>query len=140
MKKNASICVICDADVQQSDFDAIEKRLEEFVGQDGYQALKTLKMLNVRIEPDRVDQIAEAMKDLPGVQTVSVRKPQLLEPHEKTGEHVGKTLSELKALLGEDNVRVIGEDGVGFMGTCDLHPWRTNVVVEDGIVVQSYMG
>ncbi|HEX5740297.1 MAG TPA: hypothetical protein VFY17_01945 [Pilimelia sp.] len=55
--------------------------------------------------------------------------------------HAGQTLDEVRAALGAAaRLRVIGQDGRCLPLTRDYVPGRTNVYLEDGVVVRSSTG
>jgi Ca2+-binding EF-hand superfamily protein len=61
-------------------------------------------------------------------------------PGSKPATYIGKTLDQVRALVGEANVRVVRLDGEEFLGTTDYIPCRLNVIVEQGVVTGAHGG
>ena len=53
---------------------------------------------------------------------------------------VGLTLKSAKENLKDRYYRIVRIDGIGMMITCDFHPDRANLEIENNIVVRAYHG
>lgn len=49
-------------------------------------------------------------------------------------------IKEANVLMGKRASRIVREDGVDFMVTCDYEPERINLCLEKGKVVNAYLG
>lgn len=55
-------------------------------------------------------------------------------------ELIGLTLEVAKEKLKDKEYRIVKIDGKGMMVTCDFHPERLNLEIENDIIVNVYGG
>jgi hypothetical protein len=58
------------------------------------------------------------------------------KPYDKS-ELIGMPLEQAKAYLKLNGLfpRIIWKDGLSMIGTCDLNPYRIDILVKDGILI-----
>lgn len=57
-------------------------------------------------------------------------------------ELIGKTLEEVRIAVKESGLesRIVQQDGINYIITCDFHPWRLNLTVVNDVVTEIHGG